>query len=189
MNQTAPSSAPRAVDWPQPDRHPRYAMVYGDGQQILSDSPAALIAVLIPDYPQPDGDATTEQTEAATLARVNFVTQVAAVMQHAVLQGAADAGAFDPTECGDETLTELMKDRRKPFLGIDGPNGQTDTEWRFNLPLFLVATDYHPYTDRALPTGNVVLLDGSTELGFLTAVSRAGLVDVNVLAPASHQDR
>lgn len=46
-------------------------------------------------------------------------------------------------------------------------------EWTIDCPLYVMAVDYAPYTRRPVPRGkNVVLLDSSTELGFVQAMEQ-----------------
>lgn len=166
---------------------PRYALMYGSGTTLMSDSLSALIPVIVDGYTEFTGDITPEQVTAATVMRVDFLTRIAAAVQSGFAQAAEASGEFDPANCGDEILTELFKDRRIPFEGITGPDGQPSLEWTFDVPLILIASDYHPFTARPAPTGGVMFLDGSTELAFLTSLSDLGLISLNVAADASHQ--
>lgn len=159
----------------------RFALTHGDGQVTVSDSLTGLVTVIIPDYPSlnTDPDAVAD----ATLARVDHLTMVAAGVQDAILQTAAENGTFDPFECDDETLTALMCDRRVAYTGGD---------WTGDVPLVLLATDYQPYTPLKAPTGNTILLDGATEEAFLTSLASVGLVGFlktggDPWAPDTHQ--
>jgi len=89
-----------------------------------------------------------------------------------------------------ETLKLMNADRREVTAfrqPIETPVvGLPDNRWRFDaahvpaghdpLPLYVVASDYQPYTDLPLPQGDeVYVLDWSDDLAFLTSISNAGM--------------
>jgi hypothetical protein len=49
------------------------------------------------------------------------------------------------------------------------------------VPLFLLSTDYQPYTDRVPPTGNVVMVDAVDEDEVLALLCEYGGLEVTEL--------
>jgi len=66
-----------------------------------------------------------------------------------------------------ETITAS---KALPFMGRVTDDGGIDMEWDYPTPLILLRTDYEPYTSRALPTGNVIFVDPSSEGSFLRSL-------------------
>lgn len=153
----------------------RYAMDHGDGETTLSDNLSELIAKTIPGYGQFGDD--DEGHDSAAFARAQHLAQVASAVQASLIrEGMAATPGFDPGSASDDVLTALSQDRRLPFEGVPGPDGTIRYEWTESLPLVLVSTDYHPFTSRVAPTGEVVLLDPATELSYLLTLHSLGLI-------------
>ena len=78
------------------------------------------------------------------------------------------------------TSVEGRRRRRDPAgvarSGREDPDVFEDEQWRWDVLLVLIATDYAPFTDVARPAGNVVYLDPSTETAHLISLHEAGLV-------------
>ncbi len=162
---------------PTPQGHTgfRYAMDHGDGETTLSDNLSELIAKTIPGYDRFGDD--DEGHDSATFARAQHMAQVASAVQASLIREAVAATpGFDPGSASDDVLTALSQDRRLPFEGVSSPDGAICHEWTESVPLVLVSTDYHPFTVRVAPTGEVVLLDPSTELTYLLTLHSLGLI-------------
>ena len=80
-----------------------------------------------------------------------------------------------------------MSDRQTGNLGPAGPRGcqgARSFEWTEDVPLVAVATDYAPFTARPAPTGRVVMLDPSSEMGFCLSLAALGLFEFYTKAEA-----
>lgn len=165
-NAEAPVHPVEGHDW-------QHALVHGAGTIVYADSLGELIAVIIPGYSDlpdtPDGDAR------ALIARHEHLVDVANTVQAGFNADAIERGLFDPTSSDVNTLTGLGHDRARPWPGTD-IEGVQSYQWPQTVPLALLSTDYAPYTTRPCPTGNVVLLDGSSELAYLRTLTSLGLI-------------
>ena len=70
----------------------------------------------------------------------------------------------------------LFQDRSVPFAGVDR-DGVVSSEWIEDVPLVAIATDYSPFTERPTPTGRVVMLDPSSEMGYCLSLAALGLFE------------
>lgn len=121
-----------------------------DGITHDADSSSAALALVI------DGYGDDLDRDDAFLARLDHARHVVEELQARVLIG-ADVDA--------ETFDVLTADKRSPVeAGV----------WDHDLPLFVVAVDYFPYSDTTAPTGNVVLLDPSDEYAYMESLLGSG---------------
>lgn len=143
-----------------------YALV-NDENTVYADSLTDLVGEIIEGYDDiPD---TEEGHGDALLSRYAYLLNVARWLQTGFIEANEDLVRDLP----DDALTAVMQDKTIPFAGLD--NGSV--EWEYDLPLILVATDYAPFTSRPTPSGNVFLVDPSTELTFLQNLDEVDLID------------
>lgn len=152
----------------------RYALLnLTDGSDIQADSRSAIVDALIPAHGTvPDGethDAIRIGLRNDYLARVAETAQ--AVIVASLTEQSPDAvAAFD-----DDARTALFHDRFGEALEI--------SDWDSDVPLFVLASNYAPYTERPRPTGeHVVFLDPATETTFIDSLKAAGIAELYVLA-------
>jgi len=158
-----------------------YSLIDHEGQVIFSDDAGDLVALFIvgyDDFPLDD-----QGHDMALVARVEALVEVAERSQHYLVDEAIEGGVLDPLAVDEDILTALFAPRDRPWEGCALEDGSTTYDWDGSVPLILLATDYSPYTDRPQPTGNVVYLDPSTELSFLTSLDGLGLVRFLVTGP------
>ena len=75
-------------------------------------------------------------------------------------------GDFDPEVESEAVLTAIFAEKDQAVLDIE--------EWDHKMPLFLIATDYAPYTKVPAPKGNVLWIDPATELTLLLSLQALG---------------
>lgn len=78
---------------------------------------------------------------------------------------------------GEPGLTALVAPKAGVQLQMD--------VWPFEVPLYLLASQYAPYTDMPLPIGeHVVIVDPSTERTVLDGLGALGAIDFCVYEPS-----
>lgn len=162
VTQTISSGRPVA-DFPSsPDGEPfRYALVRGE-VTTFADSLTDLVGVVLPGYAALSDDA-------ALLARWQCAAKTATEIQQMI----AAAAGLDPSRESEDVLTAIFHDRAEPLPDVVPAAG-----WDHPVRLILLATDYAPFTDSPAPTGNVELVDPSTEREFLTGLASLGVVQL-----------
>ncbi len=149
----------------------------------FADTATELVGVLIPGYdaiPHRSGaegagrgtpsDADHDEAlchDEALWLRYGQAVATAELIQQRILAAAVTNGDFDPAAAPEDALTALLGDKTDVFTG---------EQWRWNVLLVLIATDYAPFTDVPRPTGRVAYLDPNTETTYLTSLHEAGLV-------------
>lgn len=143
-----------------------YAMLtLPDGEEIVGSTLSDIVDRLIPGYGDlPEGPESYERRllmRAVTLANVAEKAQAIAV-------AALTAEVPDAVEqLSEDALTALFHDRHSQVLAIE--------HWDSDIPLFLPAGGYTPYTDLPRPAGEtVVILDPWDERTFITGILAAG---------------
>lgn len=131
---------------------------------VFADSLSDIIGVLVPEYAQ----ALHDRDDRAMLSiRLSTLARFAMIAQERELTAAAEAlEEDDPDTSG---LPEVVV--QMAFLPKDGDVLALD-EWPLDdLPLYLLATQYAPYTDVRTPTGKgVVMLSPVTERTYLDSL-------------------
>lgn len=143
-----------------------YALLnIADGSTIEGGSRSEIVDQLIPEHGAlPEGD---ESIQARFDLRHDYLAGVAQSAQATILaaltQEHPDAvAAFD-----DDVRMVLFHDRYTERVDL--------ASWESDIPLFLVATAYEPYTEWPRPDGgSVVFLDPKDETTFLDALVAAG---------------
>lgn len=134
---------------------------------IFAATATDLIGALLPGY----ADLVAAGDDAGLLElRVDAVTDLAALAQDAALAEAQaqllDDDPDDP-HLPEDVLTVLLTAKDGEVVELD--------EWPLPLPLYLLTTQYAPYTDTPAPKGEaVVLLDPVSETRFLHALMALG---------------
>jgi hypothetical protein len=164
-----------------------YAVITHDGSTHFSDTATELLVMAIPGYPADttdsndrgdDGVLHSVESDLALIARYDDLVSYADALQQTFVAGAVEDGLLDLSLLDESILTAMLGERMVPYEPhIDG----LPTEWPANLPpLVLVATDYEPFTDRPMPTGNLVWVDPSTELTYLQSLNNIGIITLMV---------
>ena len=160
-----------------------YSVLDGSGTVTFADSASELVAMAIPGYGDiPDDD---EGHDEALIARYAHLVELAERTQHFMVDDAVKSGALVLTEAGEEILTALFAPRDRPWEGAMSASGWTDMDWRHEVPLVLLASDYAPYTLRETPTGRIVWLDPTTEVTYLRSLNELGLIELRTLDPTA----
>ena len=97
---------------------------------------------------------------------------MAAFIQGTLAAEAYAEGTFDPENETEDVTTALFGDRTIPVL-ID--------EWKHEIPLVLITTDYAPYINaNTPPKGKVWWIDPSDEALFVHSLISLGVIQVYV---------
>jgi len=151
-----------------------FVLVHDDEDITYADSATELVGVLIPDYDaipaNSDGETPCSDADhdTALWMRYGQAVHTVTVLQESALAAATNNGDFDPALAGEDTLTTMLGGKTVVFTGEQWPEQA--------VPLYLIATDYAPFTDVPRPAGNVVYLDPSTETAYLISLHEMGLV-------------
>jgi len=139
------------------------ALTYEGGAIVVADTVTELVADIIDDYEFED---TVEGARAALDARYDFALEVVTNRQgiHAWTMGLE--GDFDPAVESEAVLTMIFAEKDRVVVDIE--------EWGHKMPLFLISTDYAPYTKAPAPTGNIQWIDPATELTLLLSLQALG---------------
>ncbi|GEL48826.1 hypothetical protein CHO01_39420 [Cellulomonas hominis] len=130
-----------------------------DGRTVRGESLTELVAALIPGYSDAPAEA-LEQRYRAAVVRADDL-QLSACLR------AVEDGSLDLDELDESALTPLFASRSElPLVPGD--------VWELGVTLYLVATDYEPFTTRTKPVGNVAFVDPTNERTLLASLSDAG---------------
>jgi hypothetical protein len=158
----APGGTPARQDgsaWP-------FLLINSEGAAIGAETVSELVDEVLPDHSNSD-DADRFGLRLELLAEL--VNQCQAMDLAA--RRAQDASLDELL--GEAGLTALIAP--KTGVSLDMPH------WPFDVPLFLMATQYEPYTDLPAPTGTtVVLVDPGNERAFLDGLVMLGAVELYV---------
>lgn len=147
-----------------------FALSNGD-TSVFADSAHDIIAHLIPGYGDLDtAEDATEAHDQALLLRWQTAVLTASDVQAAICGDRVHEGKFDPATESEDALTALFGDKTVAVEGFDSWDNE-------HVPLVLIATDYEPYTERDLPTGNVLWIDPSDEIAFLNSLANLGVIE------------
>jgi hypothetical protein len=131
-------------------------------QITTADSLSELVDQLI------DGHRAVEADDRVAL-RADALAQGAARASALILAGMGD----DVSALSEDALTLLLHDRSAEVPEF--------SEWDSNVPLFLMATNYAPYTDLTAPAGELIVwLNPHTERAFLDSLSALGIAELMV---------
>lgn len=147
---------------PVPDGDWQYALLGADST-LYTDSLTDVVGAVIDGYSDL-GDTDSDHDEALAM-RYDHTVRLAQFFQASVNSASAEVIAA----MSDDELGDVFASKGSVVVS---------REWTSQVPLFLVATDYAPFTARPAPTGNVVLLDPSTEMTFVQALVAFGLVEL-----------
>ncbi len=151
-----------------------FVLVHDDENITYADSATELVGVLIPGYDaipaETGGDipASDADHDTALGMRYDQAVHTVTVLQESHLAAATNNGDFDPALASEDTLTTMLGGKTVVFTGEQWPEQ--------SVPLYLIATDYVPFTDVPRPAGNVVYLDPSMETAYLISLHEVGLV-------------
>ncbi|WP_067783696.1 hypothetical protein [Actinomyces vulturis] len=130
-------------------------LVSQDGQNVFYDSPRQVLSELIADY---DIDGGVDEKAAYAL-RHRFAKQVVEALQ---------ANSIDSYEVA------IYPDDVRRALSVRGTG--VVAQWGHDIPLYVIATFYAPYSDIPLPEGNVIAIDPSTEMNLVSSLLDAGVL-------------
>ena len=161
-----PQPRPDGSLWP-------YAMVDLSGSTHCADSASDIINLGLSGYADLD-----PESDDALAMRYDDLVSYAYALQQSELVASIESESFDPAAANEAVLTALFSEKLVPFEPeADG----LPMEWPDEYPtLFLIATDYAPFTTRPTPSGNVTFLDPSTELTYLHSLNDVGVIHLLV---------
>ncbi|MGL5823691.1 MAG: hypothetical protein ACRCYU_02455 [Nocardioides sp.] len=131
------------------------------GQTVFADNAAEIIERLIPDYASLGNDD-------ALIARWESAIATATDTQALICADMAREDKLRPADMTEADLTAIFGDRLTPI---------ETAHWPHDVPLVLLATDYEPFTNRPPVAGNVLWVDPSDEISFLTSLANLGVIE------------
>lgn len=137
-------------------------MLVLDHATLFAESFAELVSGLIPGYSEADN-----QDEL----RAEFCAKVAPQIQESELERVRDNGDFYDLEYTAEELDALTAER----FTFDDP--VTFETWNHDVRLVLIAQNFTPFTDVALPVGDTLIIDGSTDESVIVSLHNAGVAE------------
>ncbi len=167
----------------------KYVVVAMNGVTYFADSATEIIEATMEGYRELRHDGKNGELEyfdvgddLALIARYDDLVRYATALQESILATAIERDGFDPASVSEDVLTALIAERIVPFEGIpqsDQPEDRSvDIEWNQPVPLVLITTDYLPFTERPVPTGNITWMDPTTELTYLRSLSSIGVISM-----------
>jgi hypothetical protein len=156
-----------------------YLVMWPSGDLLYSDNLGEIVVASIQDDRYQDflDDESDEAHDACLVMRYEELCDLGSKVQaYLVEEGVEQRGALDLNTVGEDVLTALFSDRHVPFAGV-WRDGATSYEWTEDVPLVAIATDYAPFTSRPAPTGRVVMLDPSSEMGYCLSLAALGLFE------------
>ncbi|AUG29396.1 MULTISPECIES: hypothetical protein [Microbacterium] len=140
-----------------------------DGTQIEAESRTAIVDEIIPGHGTlPEGE---DGAAAALTLREEHLADIAHRAQAVVMAALTEAGPSAISTLSEEALTAIYHDRSTQSVEIEA--------WESDIPLFLLATAYAPYTERPRPIGGqIVFLDPLNETTFLDSLVAAGFAEL-----------
>ncbi len=156
-----------------------YLVMWPDGELCYSDNLGEIVVQTIQDDRYQDllEDDSDEAHDACLVMRYEELCHLGSKVQAYLVEEGAERGAIDLTQVGEDVLTALFCDRHVAFAGV-WRDGKTSFEWTEDVPLVAIATDYAPFTSRPAPTGRVVMLDPSSEMGYCLSLAALGLFEL-----------
>lgn len=160
----------QAGDEPVRDGQPwPYIVINTAGASLAADTLSELVDTLFPEHAALDVDGQFEL-------RLRALAESAQSAQAVALANLAATSTQDEP-LPDAAVTAATAQKAGPIVELPS--------WPFDLPLYLLATQYAPFSDVPAPVGErVVLLDPSTERTFLEGLAAAGDVEFLVNAAA-----
>lgn len=105
--------------------------------------------------------------------RENHLAHVAQHAQAIVMASLTEANAVGSSSLDDDALTAIYHDRTTEVIDLEA--------WHSDIPLFLMASAYAPFTDLPRPKGEaIVFLDALNEATFLDSLVAAGFAELYV---------
>ncbi|MFE6966790.1 hypothetical protein ACFVAJ_16900 [Agromyces sp. NPDC057679] len=148
-DEIAPPARTDGTSWP-------YVLNTND-HAVYADSVTEIVAALIEGYA--DVEDSYRGDVDAWMRRVVAAGELA---EKAQAQAIAAVELFDLAAASEDVATALLAPR-----GV--ATNQFAGNWGGPVPLILVSTDYAPYTDVPLPTGDVTFLDPTNEQTFVNS--------------------
>ena len=156
-----------------------YVVTALSGTTYYVDTASEIIKATLAGYDEPEflGD------DLALVAHYDDLVGYATALQKSIVATAIERDDFDPISVSEDVFSALLAERLIPFEGIplnDTPDdSRVELEWGQPVPLVLLATDYQPFTERPVPTGNITWLDPSTEVNYLRSLHNIGVVKLD----------
>jgi hypothetical protein len=152
-----------------------FALLLND-ETIWADTLTELVGRLIDGYDEYADDEGGDQL--AFLTRVDHAAGIVAQSQAVILAGLTESGDFVPEDATETVLTALLTPRGTGLVTGEDFGG----DWDHPIPLVLLTTDYKPFYDHDMITGNVQYLDPRDERTYLESLQKFGYVELFVNA-------
>jgi hypothetical protein len=141
-----------------------------DGAQFEGDSLSDLVDQIVLGHGEPmpeTGDSAILRFELRHNHLVDVAHRAQSIVMAAITEEFGDfIGATD-----EDFLTAVYHDRGATTVALE--------QWQSDIPLFLMAAAYEPYTELPRPTGDsIVFLDAVNERTFIESLQATGFVEL-----------
>ncbi|WP_369265105.1 hypothetical protein [Streptomyces sp. R35] len=91
--------------------------------------------------------------EAAFVARYEAVIELANLVQTGLVIDATENDGWSPEQVTEDELNAWSQSKVVPFVPYEGADGTVSAEWRVDVPLVVIDTDYALFTGSSISAG------------------------------------
>jgi len=91
--------------------------------------------------------------KAAFVARYEPVIELANLVQTGLVIDATENDGWSPEQVTEDELNAWSQSKVVPFVPCEGADGTVSAEWRVDVPLVVIDTDYAPFTGSSISAG------------------------------------
>jgi hypothetical protein len=120
-------------------------LTYGGGELAMyADTVSERLSAVIPGYDELPSNENGD--EAAFVARYEAAIELANLVQTGLAIDATENDGWSPEQVTEDELNALFQSKVVPFVPCEGADGTVSAEWRVDVPLVVIDTDYAPFT-------------------------------------------
>jgi hypothetical protein len=112
---------------------------------MYADTVSELRSAVIPGYDELPSNENGD--EAAFVARYEAAIELANLVQTGLVIDATENDGWSPEQVTEDELNALFQSKVVPFVPCEGADGTVSAEWRVDVPLVVIDTDYAPFTE------------------------------------------
>ena len=122
---------------------------------MYADTVSELLSAVIPGYDELPSNENGD--EAAFVARYEAAIELANLLQTGLVIDATENDGWSPEQVTEDELNALFQSKVVPFVPCEGADGTVSAEWRVDVPLVVIDTDYAPFTGSSDFTRGVIV--------------------------------
>jgi hypothetical protein len=107
---------------------------------MYADTVSELLSAVIPGYDELPSNENGD--EAAFVARYEAAIELANLVQTGLVIDATENDGWSPEQVTEDELNALFQSKVVPFVPCEGADGTVSAEWRVDVPLVVIDTDY-----------------------------------------------